>query len=114
MLKVGQKLWMVVSLNRTEEYEVEVVKIGRKWATLSGRYGRVDRVDIETLQVDSGQYTSYKSVYLSRDDYLNEVALNKAWKSLSRFFSNHNNRPAKATVESIKQAKELLGIQDKE
>lgn len=73
-LKVGQKLWFVPSYGRrAKPYEVEVVKVGRKWAYINGRR----RIHIESLVVDGGDYQSPGCCYLSKEEHEYEVLFDR-------------------------------------
>ena len=56
MIEVGQKLWFVPNERRhSDGYEVEVTKIGRKWAELG--HAKL-RIDLSDLIADGGRYPS--------------------------------------------------------
>ena len=106
-LVVGQQLYFVPTDQRDGKPRfVTVTRIGRKWATLS----RYERVDMETLVVDGGDFMSPGQCYLSEADYLNEVAVNKAWSRLEGAIRYRFSPPAGITIEDIRQATELLRL----
>ena len=75
-LIVGQKLWYVPSYGyRRDGHEVTVEKIGRRWVTLAGNCGRIDK---GTLFLDGGQYTSPGRCWLSREAYEESKAIEAA------------------------------------
>jgi hypothetical protein len=113
MLKVGQKLWLVYhERRRGEPCEVEVVKVGRKWATLNRNRGRID---IETLHLDGGHYSSAGRCYLFKEQYESERDLSIAWVGFKREIHDMSGvAPKGVTIEKIKQARELLGLPEKE
>lgn len=107
MVEVGQKLWKVFhDKRRGDPCEVEVVKVGRKWATLNRYHGRID---LETLSVDGGGYSSPARCYLSREVYELERSTEIEWAKLKSELL-YKSRPADVTIENIKQARNLLGL----
>jgi len=76
--KVGQELYMVSNDPRSVKYRVmdagepgrvvTITAIGRRWATLDSNNGRVD---METLELDGGGYTSHARCWLSMADHIN-------------------------------------------
>jgi hypothetical protein len=104
MLTVGQKLWFVPYQRRVEAHEVIVEKVGRKWASI-GYY----RINIDTLKVDGGQYSSPGACYLSKEAYEAEIKLNQEWDAFRRLV-DANYAPKGITIERIKEAINILGI----
>lgn len=105
-LTVGQKLYFVPAYNR-QPYEVEVKKVGRRWA--SAVNGRIKmRLDIETLcpHEDDGSGIAY----LSREDYEQRLALDVAWRELHKALIYRDRLPNGVTVEKIAEARKLLGL----
>ncbi len=106
--EVGMEVYYVPSNSRWEKpCTMKIKKIGRKWATLEGRFGRFD---MSTWRVDGGDYSSPATCYPSEDEYNNQKELCRLWDAyvfkLSRW-----QVPPLATVEKIKQTAELLGIE---
>lgn len=106
-LQIGQTLYFVPRHLRDRRSEnVTVEKIGRKWATLSNRH----RIDIETLVVDGGEYSSPGRCYLSKDEYEAESALQSTWNSFKREIERQSRIPGGVTVERIAEARKLLNL----
>lgn len=106
-LQVGQKLWYVPNDKRWgKEQEIEVTKVGRKWANV----GYLGRIDIETLSVDGRGYSSPGQCYLSREEWERNEVLSDAWWEFKELIKKTNKRPEGITIESIEQAKRLLGL----
>ena len=105
MLKVGQKLWYVPS--RGASYEVEVTKVGRKWATV-GEGFRPERIDLETWYADG---SSPGRCYLNQETYLQELELSKVWGRLQEAI-RYGTRPDGVTLDDIKQAMKLLKVSE--
>lgn len=103
-LTLGQKLWLAPAHSRRGAYEVEVTKIGRRWAELSGNNGRVD---METLWLDGGEYSSPGRCWLSREEYEDYRAADIAWNAL--FYQQHRSRPPSVTAAAIREAGRSLG-----
>lgn len=109
--KVGAKLFAVGDSYAFGKHgqEVEVTKVGRKWAELDG--GRY-RADLQTGQIDGGEYLSPGRLYPSREAYQAELALDKGWFDL-RHAVNRHSAPAGVTLERIAEARKLLGLEQK-
>jgi len=106
-LRAGQKLWYVPVAARFEKpREVEVTKVGRRWAHL----GECLRVDLETLRADGGGFPSPGRCYLSRETWEQKQALNSGWESLRKEFFDGwpSKRPPHVTLEIIAQIRALL------
>lgn len=109
MLVVGQKLWLVYTQRnrRDDGREVEVTKVGRKWADLS--YGH-NRLNIETLALDAGGYVSPGRCYLSEQEYREGLALSAALFRFKRDVSELRASADQITVENIRHVRNLLGM----
>lgn len=112
-LTVGQKLYIVydrnVSRNGTEF--LVVTKIGNKWATLQHpdrTWATSERVDLEDMRLDGGQYSSPGKAYLSEQHYKTEMELNEAWRAFQQSLS-YSQAPKGLTIEKLEQIKVLLG-----
>jgi len=103
-LTTGQKLWLVPARRRGKPREVEVGKVGRKWAALIPYYE--GRVDIETLALDGGNYTSPGRCYGSRAEWEESSALGKAWAQFHRDLGYEPNPGV--TAEDLAKVRELL------
>ena len=107
MITVGQRLWFVYEDHRRgEPREITVIKVGRKWAQLSNYY----RIDINTMVVDGGVYPSPGKCYESQKHYEYCCAANKLWDA-----TRNGMRyvvPVGVTLNDIKQARKLLGLED--
>jgi len=107
-VEVGQKLWWVPARQRALPEYVEVVKVGRKWATLDNR----ERCDVVTLAVDGGDYSPAGRLYLSQADADAETALRRRWGNLSQQVSQrYGNVPEGLTVADIDAALVLLKLE---
>ena len=94
MITVGQKLFYMPNRGYGRKvigYEVEVTKVGRKWAYIGDRF----RFDIESMEVDGGQYVSPGNLYLSEADCIAADELDKDWsdlrESLARLGCRHKD-----------------------
>jgi len=79
-LEVGQKLWYVPEDGRQDQREVKINSVGRKWA----KTDYFLKVDINTLQVDGGQYSYPGKCYLSQEEYDNYMSMKRRWMDISR------------------------------
>ncbi len=97
-LQVGQKLWFVPKNGSGTPHEVTVEKIGRKWASI----GRRGRINLETLAVDGGEYSSPGQCYEDRAAYETKVELQAAWSSLQNKFRYQWAVPDGVTMDAIR------------
>lgn len=108
-LRVGQKLLYVeYTFGRDTTpriHDVEIVKIGRRWAKLGDHHGRIDR---KTMVMDGNGLISLGRCYFSLEHY--EVALRT--EDLWRLFCKQIRWkvPPILSVESIQSAATALGI----
>lgn len=92
LLSLGDKLILVSRDNRGREpqvYDVEVVKVGRRWATIQGVTGLSrawphERVDRATLEVDGGGYSARWAAFTSREAWGEHVDRREALQELRR------------------------------
>ncbi len=104
---VGQKLYMVYA-NRYQGDPcwVEITKVGRKWLTLKDN----DRVDVETMRIDGGQYSYRGRAYLTKEEHDAELALNAAWRDFYKALPQYGGVPDGVTIDAIRKAREVLGL----
>jgi hypothetical protein len=104
-LKVGQKLFLV--RNYGPSIEVEIEKVGRKWAQLDNRY----RINIETMCVDGGGGNSPGRCYFSEVEYRQKVESDNFWRNFIRKVNQYNwNTPSGITVDDMRDAAKILKI----
>jgi hypothetical protein len=108
MLTVGQKLWYVpdYGMKKHAGFEVEVSKVGRKWATLNRGAVRIDK---ETLVADGKGYDSTGRGWLSEQDFALSQQTDKAWRSLVSAIQ-YKRRPPGVNLDEIKKAANLLRV----
>lgn len=107
-LQQGQSLYFVgTSAFHKRQGTVTVESVGRKWANITGTY--IGRIDIVTLQADSGGYASPGRCYASRQDWLDAEAPRLAWRQLVNGLST--GRPEAVSLADIQQAAKLLGVE---
>ena len=110
-IQAGQKLWSVVdfrhgrNIDPPKQSEVSVTKVGRKYADLSSG----DRIIVETLDIDGGQYGSPGKCYASKEVYDSTEGVVLAWKKLRQDLSDWTP-PAGVTIADINAARALLHI----
>lgn len=102
-LEVGQKLWYVPSDSRQNQTEVTIQSIGRKWAKVC----YVGRIDINTLEVDGGKFSSPGKCYISQEEYDNYVLIRSAWAELARKIPMYS-LPEGMTQEKIDLIRKLV------
>lgn len=105
-LEIGQILFIVPTRNHGKPYTATITKIGRKWATII-QYGRPQKVDMKSLWLDGGEYSSPGAAYLSEQEYRDEEERKKYWLSLYRRLSH---TPPACKLETMKQIADMLGM----
>lgn len=116
-LQVGGTLYLVPTDSRNrDEHHVEIIRVGRTWATVaarldSGELSRSEnRVALSNLRVDGGEYSPRWRAYLSKEAYEADKYLRSAWKALADAMHQRWTPPAGTSVEKIRQAVKLLGL----
>ena len=105
---VGQKLWYVPSYGyRRDGHEVTVEKIGHRWATLAGNWGRIDK---DTLWLDGGQHSSPGRCWLSREAYEESKAIEAAMRRLQEQIRYGRVVEPDVTLADIQAAAALLRV----
>ena len=102
--EVGQKLWLVHrQISHGETEEVEVVKVGRKWLTLSCGC----RVEVDNLRTEGSDSTT---CYLSRNAWEEDMALRESWRKFRLDVEGKTFIPLGVTVQKISDARKILGM----
>lgn len=85
-LLVGNKVWIVDSLSRPEDglKEAIISKIGRKYFEVTPSY--MGRFHINSLIHDRGNYSPRFKLYLSKEDYEDEIECSKIHSELRNIF----------------------------
>ena len=83
-----------------ENCAVRVGKVGSKWARLEhGNY----RVNLETLDINDGNYSSPGRCYLSVEHYEQEQRRLAAWRELCNCVRSFERPPSHLTAEEIER-----------
>lgn len=108
-IQVGQQLWFVYNDSRrgSSRY-VGVQSIGREWAAISS-FGGKGRINLQTLRVDGGDYSSPGTCYVSEDAYEARVRLSAEWRVLRSELERSYAPPPDMTFEKIAQIREIIG-----
>lgn len=112
-LTVGQRLWYVRKDHRSQDtgVEVEVLSVGRLYATLSGRWGRIH---IDTMIVHGEGFTSPGRCYLSRENHEEYRRVRALWFELHHAMNTypfHDGPPIGTREEMVRGAARLLKIE---
>ncbi len=108
MFQVGQTVWVRLFHPRLKTlHPYTITKIARKWVTLGDD---TYRFDLKTMELDGKGYSSPGRVYLSEEQYDQEVALGAAWDTLRTRARDNMTAPTGVTTERILQALKLLGL----
>lgn len=109
-LKVGQHIFVEHNYDRGVPTEYEISKIGRKWAEYKHPGPKtayvVGRFNLETLAHED----SRDHVWLSLEERKHAKLLNEAWSSFRRAVLDCQRRPERAVIETITEARRLLGL----
>lgn len=108
-IQVGQKLWWVGGNGSRSQYEVEVVTVGRKWATINP--GNHIRINIDTGHADGKGYMSPGQCWESREAYEAHTERVNTWFVIWSSMQHQFNVPENISTENIRAAAKLLGIE---
>lgn len=90
-LYVGQTVWYKsLSGRRGDDVslkETKIASVGKKYFETEERYLGIFFKD--TLKHDAGQYSSRYQIYLSKEQYENEVEANQIYSELRNIFSSY-------------------------
>lgn len=107
--KAGDALWFVSTLRGNKSVTVKAV--GRKWVTLAGLFeGQRIAVGDPTMTVEIPNYGRAGRCYLSEQQYIDELALEKAWDKFRLNVMGTWAAPDAVTVEWIAGARKFLGM----
>lgn len=106
-LFVGQIIYYKIISDRrgddTSLKETKITKIGRKYFEIEEKW--VGKFFKDSLIHDAGQYSPGYEIYLSKEDYENEIEANKIYLQLKKVFSGYG----KTTME-LSKLKAILSI----
>ena len=109
-LEVGQKLWFSAPRYSTSKH-VEITKIGREYVYV-GNSGDRFKVSDDRMRICGPHQNNYGQCYLSKDEFDTEVATEKLWSNFRNSLSHL--RPRGCTIDNIREAAHMLGIELKE
>lgn len=104
-MQVGQKLFYVPKKSygrQPEPYEVEVLSVGRKWATVKHLIKGSIKISVDTMAADGGQYPSPGQCFYSRAAWEDAVEGKKQWDLFRKEVERHFNPPKQLSLEAIK------------
>lgn len=107
-LKVGQTLLFESSssANKRVRDKVVVTAVGRKWANIEGAH--TGRVNVETMEVDGGSYSSPGECFASKEEWLEKTGRRIVWDALKS--AMRNVPPAGVSYAQVLDAAKLLGL----
>lgn len=103
--QVGDKFWYVPRNIWAPQREVTVASVGRKWI----HFYCSMRAEIDTLEVDGGEYSPPGSLFESEADYKEYVRLRLAWADFKLSIDRAYHCPPSMTVEKIAQMTAMIG-----
>lgn len=105
---VGQTvIEATVDRGKTVARSVTITKIGRVWAY----YGRVERFDLETGEIDGGpDWGSPGRVFIDESAYNEHVRRRTAWTALLAIFNSRgrHNPPDHLSADQVEEMVKLL------
>lgn len=113
-LYVGQELLLIINNVRKDrsELKVKITKVGIKWAAISG-YFPDSRIDIRTLQVDGGNYSSPGQCYVDEQSYRKEQSIKNKWWKCREYFSPYSVIPTHITESDLDSILSILSANKK-
>lgn len=103
-LTAGTQLYYVPQGRRGTPIFVTVTKVGRIYATLDNG----ERINIQTLWQDDGQYSSRAKCWRSKEEYESSLALEKAWREFCQLVDRNWQLPDGVTINQIQNARRAL------
>lgn len=112
-LTVGQKLWWVpvntwTVLHGNEGREVTVIKVGRRWATVTHGASHF-RIDFDGLREERANYGLSGRCYLNSTEYKEKLAVDHEWRWLRHMIPG--SAPAHITFDAIQLIASVIGIE---
>lgn len=93
-LSVGQTVWYKSLSDRSRDdvslKETKITNVGKKYFEIEERY--LGRFFKDTLKNDGGKYSSRYRIYLSKEQYENEVEANQICEELRDIFSSYSGK----------------------
>lgn len=90
-LSAGQTVWYRLTSDRrgddTSLKETKILSVGKKYIEVEEK--NLGKFFKSTLKQDAGKYTSKYQIYLSKEQYDNEVEANKIYSELRNIFSGY-------------------------
>jgi hypothetical protein len=110
--EVGQKVWYVPSYRIDKGEERTVSKVARKWVTCTDDW-RTLRFDRESGHVEGRRgYGPDGTVYRSRTAWMEEVALEDAWRKFRKIVEMTYKCPPIVTIEQIEAMRSMIDKPD--
>ncbi len=106
---VDESLYYVpdATVRRGDPEYVTISRVGRTWLyCISASFGGI-KVDIATLAVDGGKYSSPGQCWLSQFDYEQHCLLAKSWRNFTILVKHHPTKDG-VSVDDIQEATRLL------
>lgn len=107
-MKVGDKAWLVDGKEANGDphlVETEITKVGNKYFEVDYLRNRVNK---ETLRVDSQFHFRQQRVYLSKSEYENETESKKLWDDIKNFMNYKNFPDERMSLETIRELHALF------
>jgi hypothetical protein len=121
--RVGQVLYFAASEQRhrehrhgQHEFEVTITAVGRRWLTVKpGVSNATSRIDIDTLAVDGGQFTSPGRCYRSPEARAETAEARRLWVALRRAVSDApTHLPGNVDSHALRRVFGILGLTEPE
>lgn len=112
-IEMGQTVYWSKKYDQTGTLDSGVVsKIARKWAYISSEtHGyEMGRFDVDTLYKDNGGYGAPNKIWLSMQDYEEDMRRMRFLSAIQSFFRDYN-LPDKLTVKQLEQVASTVGIE---
>ncbi len=103
-LHEGQEVYFVSSRHHSKPVTITVLKVGRKWATLSNQY----RADKDTWQIDSGGFGNRGTLWPDAEEYDIQTKVTKEYQRLPRDIGWGPKNGV--SLEDIKSVRKLLRL----
>ena len=116
-LKVNQVLLLVkrkyekgIHVKESDEFtEVEIAKVGRRYITIKNNVSSPVFDSQKDFKIDNGYETMKYELYLSEEDYFNELQRSELLKEIKEFFNYLNySRHLNMSLEDLEIIKKII------
>ena len=115
-LKVNQALLLVkrryekgIHVKESDEFtKVEIAKVGRRYVTIKNNVSSPIFDSQKDFKIDNGYKTMKYELYLSEEDYFNELQKSELLKEVKEFFDSNYSQNLNMSLEDLEVIKKII------